>query len=312
MTGNQTNRLLFSILLIPIGAVMILLSTQGTAGDLLSKLGLAFIVAGVVSTFHEGIIRRLESNEAACAVANEVHDRLKETPLSAIGIRLVSSVRKGYSGYYLWSLDNSSKEMFFAGRSVLHRIDADFRERAIGTAEKLIARRLSEGARFKIMFLDPMSNLVPRLAEEEGQTEEQLLSDIATSVGICRRLYNILQEEKLPPKANLDIRVFDEIPYFAYHLVGDNVIIGFYFSSALGHASAAYDVVDRQTKEFFGEHFLSIFGRASNAYILRIHPHSRMPDLNRDLISKLRKIIVSKLGEQKTDEMMGEERVQTV
>ncbi|MCP4113559.1 MAG: hypothetical protein GY749_49885, partial [Desulfobacteraceae bacterium] len=257
MTGNQTNRLLFSILLIPIGAVMILLETQGTTGDLLSKLGLAFIVAGVVSTFHEGIIRRLEGNEAACAVANEVHDRLKETPLSAIGIRLVSSVRKGYSGYYLWSLDDSSKEMFFAGRSVLHRIDADFRERTISTAEQLIARRLSEGATFKIMFLDPMSDLIPRLAKEEGQTEEQLLSDVATSLGVCRNLYNILQKEKLPSKANLDIRIFDEIPYFAYHCVGDNVIIGFYFSSALGHASAAYDVVDRQTKEFFGEHFLS-------------------------------------------------------
>ena len=309
MTGNQMNRLLFSVLLIPIGAVMILLAVQGTVGGLLSKLGLAFIVAGVVSTFHEGVIRRLELNEVACAVADEVHDRLKESPLAASGIRSVSSVRKGYSGYYLWTHDNSSKEMFFAGRSVLHRIDEDFRERAMGTAEKLIARRLSEGASFKIMFLDPRSELIPRLAEEEGQSAVELLANIATSLGICRRIHSILLKKKLPPKANLDIRVFDEIPYFAYHHVGNSVIIGFYFSSTLGHASAAYDVVDRQTKEFFGEHFLSIFGRASNEYVLRTHPHSRTPELNENLFNELHYAIVAELGEQKTAEYIGEVEV---
>jgi hypothetical protein len=305
MKGNQTIRLLFSILLIPIGAVFILLHMNGVVGDLFSNVGLAFIVAGIVSTFHEAVIRRLEGDETACNVADQVHNRLKVTPLSTIGIRLVSSVRKGYSGYYLWALDNSPQEIFFAGRSVLHRIDADFRERAIGTAEKLMARRVLEGASFKIMFLDPRSDLISRLAKEEGQTSWQLLSDVATSLGICCRLYNLLQTEKLPPKANLDIRVFDEVPYFAYHRVEENVTIGFYFSSILGHASAAYDVVDRQTKEFFGEHFSSIFGRASSEYVLRINPHSRQPELNHKLIRDLRETIVNALGEQKTSERMG-------
>ena len=307
MTGNQIIRLLFSILLIPVGTVMILLSVQGTTGILFSNIGLALIVAGVVSTFHEGIIRRLEKNESACAVANHVHDKLKETPLSEVGIRLVSSVRKGYSGYYKWALDTGTEEMFFAGRSVLHRIDADFKERAIGSAEKLISRRLSEGASFKVMFINPMSNLIPRLAAEENQSEEQLLSDVAVSLGVSKRLYKILKSIRLPPYAMLDIRVFDEIPYFAYHCVSDDVIIGFYFSSALGHASAAYDVLDRQTKEFFGAHFLSIFGRASNGYILRINPHSRKPEYNYQLMTELHNKIIDKIGEQKFIELMADE-----
>ena len=309
MTGNQVIRLLFSVLLIPIGAVMILLAAKGTAGILISNLGLAFIVTGVVSTFHEGVIRRLENSEAACAVANKVHDKLKEAPLSATGIKLVSSVRKGYSGYYQWALNNGTEEIFFAGRSVLHRIDADFRERSIGTAESLIARRLSEGASFKIMFVNPLSGLIHRLAEEEGQTENQLLSDVAISLGICQRLHKIIKSDKLPIDANLDIRVFDEIPYFAYHRVADHVIIGFYFSSLLGHASAAYEVVDRQTKEFFGEHFLSIFGRASNEYLLKIDQHSRNPKLNIKLINQLRERLIEKIGDEKTNELMGEKKV---
>lgn len=309
MKGNQLIRLLFSVLLIPIGAVIILLSEEGTTGILFSNLGLAFIVTGVVSTFHEGIIRRLENNETACAVANEVHDKLKETPLSATGIKLVSSVRKGYSGYYQWSLDNDTNEMFFAGRSVLHRIDADFRERLIGTAESLIARRLSEGASFKIIFLNPLSGLIRRLAEEEGQTENQLLSDVAISLGICQRLHEIIKADKLPNQANLDIRVFDEIPYFAYHRVNDHVIIGFYFSSLLGHASAAYEVVDRQTKEFFGEHFLSIYQRASDEYLLKIDQHSRKPKLNIRLINQLRERLIDKIGAEKTNELMREKKV---
>lgn len=311
MTGKQIIRLLFSILLIPIGAVLILLNVQGAAGDLLSKLGLALIVAGVVSTFREGVIRRLEGDEVATVVATKVHDKLKETPLAAIGIRLVSAVRKGYPGYYLWAIDNDPQEMFFAGRSVLHRIDADFRERTIGTAESLIARRLSEGASFKIMFLDPRSEMIPRFAREEGQTTEQLLSDIATSLGICGRLYNILQTQKLPlpPKSSIDIRVFDEVPYFAYHRVGNQVIIGFYFSLTVGHQSAAYEVIDPQTKEFFGEHFSSIFGRASDRYVLRIHPHRRIQDLNLSLIVELRKSFVKVLGEGQTEQLMGKEDI---
>jgi hypothetical protein len=287
---------------------MILLGAGGSAGELVSKLGLSFIVAGIVSTFHEGVLRRLEGGENARTIADEIHNRLKSVPLFPVGIRLVSSIRKGYAGYYLWAVDNSPEEMFFAGRSVLHRIDADFRARAIGTAESVIVRRLTEGARIKVSFLDPRSEMIERLAREEGQTAKQLLSDIATSLGICARLHRLLALQPLPPNASLEIRVFDEIPYFAYHNVGEHIIVGFYFSSTLGHSSAAYEVVDLQTRQFFAEHFRSIFSRASDKYVVRTNPHvwGGNPEFNLPLIAELRKPIVEAIGEAEANRLMSD------
>jgi hypothetical protein len=300
MTKNEIIRLLFSVCLIPFGAVMILLHT-GPEGSLLSHLGLAFIIAGVLSTFHEGVLQRFEQGETASAVADEVDKRLKMAPLSATGIKLVSAIRKGYAGYYLWVMSTEPEEIFFAGRSVLHRVDADFQARGIGTAESSIARRLSEGTKIKVMLVDPRSNLIPRLAREEGQTPQRLLSDIAISLGVCIRVHQLIKEKTLPASARLDIRVFDEIPYFAYHSVGELVIVGFYFSSTLGHQSAAYEIVDPATKEFFADHFRSIFSRASENYILRINPHSGRAELNESLISEFRATIVKAIGESSAE-----------
>ena len=304
MTGNNKIRLLFSLLLIPTGAVMILLNLGGASGNLISNIGLALMVAGVVSTFHESVLRRLEGDETAQLIAETVHERIKKAPLSAIGIRLVSAVRKGYEGYYLWAMDTNPKEMFFAGRSILHRINEDFIIRNIGTAESILARRLKEGSNIKILILDARSNMISRLAKEEGQTSEQLLSDLTISLGICQRLYDVLQNEMLPPTTRIEVDIFDEIPYFAYHRVGDNVIVGFYFSSAVGHSSAAFEVVDPATKEFFGHHFDSILGRACTNYIVRTNPHRGKIELNHRLINELKDTFIEKLGEERTEKLL--------
>lgn len=303
--SNELSRLLFSILLIPIGAVLVLLN----AGELVAGIGLAFIVAGVVSTFHEGVLRRLEGTDHSTALADSVVQRLREAPLSATGIRLVSPVRKGYDGYYLWAMHTGAQDMFFAGRSVLHRIDADFRARTIGSAEGILARRVREGASIRVLFLDPRCDIIHRLADEEGQSRRDLLRDIAASIGICERLHLLLKGVVLPATASLDIRVFDEIPYFAYHKVDARIIVGFYFSSALGHQSAAFDVVDLQTREFFDAHFTAMFGRAatSNKVVLRIDPHRRSSDLNGDLLAELRTMLEKELGREHVHGAMGEQ-----
>jgi hypothetical protein len=308
MSTNETIRVLFSVCLIPLGAVMILLHTESPAGTLLSHIGFAFIVAGVLSAFHEAVLRRFEQGEAASAVAEEVHSRLRMGPLSATGIRLVSPIRKGYAGYYQWVMSTGQEDMFFAGRSVLHRIDADFRARGIGNAESILARRLADGAKIKILLVDPRSEIIPRLAKEEGQTPQKLLSDVAISLGVCVRLHELLKINKsIRADARLDIRVFDQIPYFAYHSVGDQVILGFYFSSSLGYQSAAYEIVDSQTKEFFAEHFRSILSRASDTYVLRINPHSGHPELNESLIADLRVHIAKQVGDAPTTRLMNGE-----
>jgi len=289
-------RLLFSILLIFLGLSLSLLTSLYGLGTLISDVGLAIMVAGVVSTFHEAVIRRLEGDEAAVMVADKVQEHLREAPLSASGIRLVSPIRKGYAGYYQWAINNQAQDLFFAGRSVLHRIDADFRSpsRSLGTAEKRLAKRLNEGCSVRSLFLDPRSDLITRLANEEGQTRKQLLADIATSLGICFRLYEEIQELILPPHTALSINIFDEIPYFAYHKVEEQVIVGFYFSSIVGHQSAAFEVVDPQTKEFFGQHFNSIMARST--YIVRTNPHNDRPEINVTLLNQLKETLMDELG----------------
>ena len=310
MPGSRSWRILFSIVLILSGAVLVLLSPPGTgtAGTLLLNLGLAMIVAGVVSTFHESIIQRNQAEETALVVANRVHRQFQEYPLGASGIRLISPVRKGCDRYYSWAIANNRQDMFFAGRAVLQRINFDFQTRGLGTAEEVIMRRLLGGANIRLMFLDPRSDLIPRLAREEGQSPTELLSDIATSIGICHRLYWLLQNpaqrRSFPGTAHLEVRLYDETPYFAYHQVDDEVIIGFYFSSALGSASAAYEVVDVQTKRFFESHFLSIFDRARNTVLLERRFDRARPDFGTPLLQELRTTFINTLGENRTDELI--------
>lgn len=295
---NHVIRLLFSILLIFLGLSLSLLSYLYEWGKLISDVGLSIMIAGVASTFHEAVIRRLESDEAAVMVADRVQASLREAPLSASGIRLVSPIRKGYAGYYQWAIDDQVQDLFFAGRSVLHRIDVDFRStsRSLGTAESRLAKRLSEGCSVRILFLDPASDLITRLANEEGQTRKQLLGDIAASLGICCRLYEQIQKLNLHHHTKLSINVFDEIPYFAYHKVEEQVVVGFYFSANVGHQSAAFEVVDPQTKEFFGQHFNAIMARAYSTYIVRTNPHNSKPEINVTLLDQLKKMLINELG----------------
>lgn len=295
---NHLIRLLFSILLILLGLSLSALSTLYHWVELASNVGLAIMIAGIASTFHEAVIRRLEGDETAITVAGKVQESLREAPLSASGIRLISPIRKGYAGYYQWAINSQTQDLFFAGRSVLHRIDADFRSpsRSLGTAEERLAKRLYEGCSVRILFLDPRTDLIERLASEEGQTSKQLLGDIATSLGICQRLHDEIQHRNLPHSATLSVNVFNEMPYFAYHKVEEQVIVGFYFSSNVGHASAAFEVVDPQTKEFFGQHFNSIMVRSNVTYIVRTSPHNGRPEMNTTLLNNLKEVLIKELG----------------
>jgi hypothetical protein len=288
----------------PLGAVMILLHDQShSAGVLLEHMGLAFIVAGVLSTFHEAVLRKFEQGDNVRAVANAVHEKLRDMP-PATGIKLVNSVRKHYSKYYQWITSNDAEDIFLAGRSVLHRINSDLKARKIGKVEDIFARRLLEGARIRILLVDPRSSLIPRLAQGEGQSAQKMLSDIAVSLGVCNRIYESLQNLSLPSSARLDICVFDEIPYFAYHRVGDLVILGFYFSKILGHQSAAYEVIDQTTKDFFAEHFTVILSRAMvSSWVLQLDP-SGDPDFNTALFNELKQVIEDEIGKEKAEKLM--------
>ncbi|KAF5430828.1 hypothetical protein C5S39_07015 [Candidatus Methanophagaceae archaeon] len=296
MSSGRSLRLTFSLALIPTGAVFVLLDVNDSSGQLISKIGLAFIVAGVISAFREIAILRLESKELGDYIVKKIYDLFIDFPLGTSGIRLVAHTRRRFDGFSTWYLARCPQKLFFAGRSVLHRIDGDFRDLHIGSAEEVIARRLEEGASITILSLDPRSDIIDRLAREENQNAEQMRSDLATSIGICKRLYDHITGTNFGPHAELHIRVYDEVPYFAYHREDDKVIVGFYFAPTLGWFSPAFEILDNRTRDFFERHFESIY---NNASILLEHlPNWNDARFDEKLYNELYEALVNKLGRE--------------
>ena len=238
--------------------------------------------------------------------AGKVHELLCERPPSMTGLRLITEVRRNFRGYYDWVNENGSQDLFFAGRSVLHRIDADIHARTESSAEAIILRRLREGSKIRIDFLDPRSDIIDRLAQEEGETPAALLGNIATSLGICRRLGELVRAHylSLPAGAVLSVRVYDRMPYFAYHKQDNDVLVGFYFQSLLGSSSAAYELVDETTKRTFSEHFVRIHADAASTTMVEFDGAAGRPLFNNELFNELRKQLSAKLGPSRVDELL--------
>jgi hypothetical protein len=305
MARNSVLRLVFSVALVPTGALLVILAGPGRVGQLVNSLGLALIVTGILNAFREVAVARMESEENAVIIADRLQERMLQIlPTAAQGIRLASKVRRGYDGYYTWATTIHPRDLFFAGRSVLHRIDADFRNRGLPRAEQVLLRKLHEGSVIRIMFLDPRSGLLSRLAREEGQTEEEMLRDITTSLGICRRLYELLKHANFVTPTELSIRIYDDVPYFAYHRDGADVVIGFYFLTVLGYHSAAYSVLDEDTKGFFEGHFRTIFDRSSQTVLLDIAPSSGKASFNTKLFDEVCAALSVKIGLQECENLL--------
>ena len=300
-------RLLIAVIFVLVGGLITNLDVHGAAWKLLAiNLGLSFIVAGVINIFHLAI-HRMESEESAEFISERLLEKLqKHLPLTR-GIRLAVQVRKNNDDYYNWVNASGHPDLFFAGRSVLHRIDYDMRHRGKGSAEKILAARLRVGATIRILFLDPRSQLVERLANEAGQPIEAMLADIATSLGICHRLYrDYLHTGKFSSHSRLEIRVYDETPYFAYHKQDGVVLVGFYFNTTLGQDSAAFEVIDPETQKFFSDHFAKVFSHGSR--LLELLPHRAGCMYDEQIVQSMTCYLEQKLGQELVAELIGEPR----
>lgn len=76
MSSGKIIRIAISSSLIPTGAVFVLLAVEGTVGQLISNIGLALIVAGVISLFREIAIRSTELQEQGEYIAKRVYELL--------------------------------------------------------------------------------------------------------------------------------------------------------------------------------------------------------------------------------------------
>jgi hypothetical protein len=329
MGRGKILRLTFALVLLLMGVILIQIAGTNPPGQSLFNLGLSLglslVVTGIVTGFRELAILRLETEDTGEDIAERISRRLQQSPPGitedtkkdiverihrqliefppGIGdIRMVTPGRSQYDGYYTWVDVTFPQNLFFAGRSVLHSMDRGIKALNLGSAEKVIARRLMDGSEIYILFIDPKSDIIDRLAREEHQNSDAMLFDIATSLGICKRLHLELEKNpRYPPRAQLHICIYDEVPYFSYHKEEDKVIIGFYFAASLGSMSAAFKVADKPTQYLFENHFASIFdrARASDKLILAISRGNAY--FNETLYNDLFNFLTDKLGKERTD-----------
>jgi hypothetical protein len=253
----------------------------------------------------ESRVPKLE--KIALTTADVVHDRFCREPPEMTGLRLLTEVRRNSSAYYSWTIQKDPQTLFFAGRSILHRIDADVRANGGGAAEDVLLRRLTENSKITILFLDPRTNILTRLADEEGERPDAMLGNIAISLGICQRLAGRLRKEHrlLPPGAHLTIRIYDHIPYFAYHKQNHQVIVGFYFLTMEGSSSAAYEVVDEKTKKAFDDHFMKIRADATRKTLVEFDGARGVYNFDDVLFRDLQTFLETTLDAKKVNELLG-------
>lgn len=294
-------RVAFSLVMLLAGALTVSL-TKDLRGFwvLLQQIGLAFIVAGVVSLFNELVLERWRKKPVDTSAAGTM-------PRS--GMTMISYPRQGFWRYHTWYLNTAPQELFFAGRSVLHRIQADFRTRVMPSVEDALLRKLREGSKIKILFCNPTWTLIPQLAEAEAQPERGLLSDLATSLGIVQKLWGKLQSETLP--GELEIRLYEELTQYAYHWTQNlqtgekEMLVGFYFARLLGCKSPLFEVNDESVQSEFQNHFGNVFAKAKK---LLDYPRSGQgKEFDLQLFEAVTTHLAQKLGAAEVQRLMGQQ-----
>lgn len=294
------------------GLALLLLSIVSEEGwqshevliDFIRELGLLLSASMAGTLLYEVFVREQMTQEMITELSVISEKTAREF---RSGFRPVDNHRRGYSGYYKWVLGKGQQDLMFAGRSVLHRIDSDVRSNSniALKAEEVLYRKLEEGSQIRIYFLDPSIDILERLATEEGQQVKDMLADIATSIAICRALASKIEiaSNKLPKTAGLSIRIYNKVPYFAYHRQNDEVYIGFYFQSLVGSTSAVYEVLDEKTKQQFWDHFASIHGASDTYTLVEFDSERGKPFVNHKLIGEL----IDKLS---TDDHIGKNKME--
>ena len=235
---------------------------------------------------------------------DDLEKKIENLKTQSSSLRLIRDRRSGFDEFFSWITSNDKRlNLFFAGRSVLHRIEDDLTDRNWKPIEDVIINKLKDGANITILFLDPRSDLIYRIEESQGEYVEQVLSDITRSIRICQRLYKRLRNEhSFGRTANLDIRIYDQIPYFSYHKDNKKVYLGFYLAAGLRNDSAVFKVKGEGTKKFFGDHIAQIFGKAEP--LVQLSGNTRPPVFNDRLLKNIYKKLSEVLGQDKAAELL--------
>ena len=311
--------LLFSIVMLLLGVVLVLgvQLMSGQTDSIFQKIGFAFIVSGVVTIFQESVIARSKDDETDKRFSHlhetmdkvnaKIDNRFREFDESygskALAIRLIKEKRAGHDEYHHWLVHTIPEDMFFAGHSVLHRVQIDLTKRNLGKVEDRITTRLAAGCSIRMVFLNPTWEFIRIIAESENQQYEKMMTDLAITLGICRRLWSQLEEEH-PISGSLHIWMCKEIQQYAFHSVTNRetgtrqLLVGLYFANVLGMNSPLFSVDHKDIQDTFTAHFTTISNRAVS--LLEYSPPIK--HFNYDVYHHCRDALCTAIGQSLVDQ----------
>lgn len=256
-------RVSFALIMVLVGALTVSLTgADGPSAVLPERVGLGFIVAGIVGLFTEFAFGPywLRARKA---------DQCPFGTLAESGMQLMRHERIGFDGFHRWLTVLGPQEMFFAGRSVLHRMKKDFEDRGLPPIHEALIQKMKTGSKIRILFMDPKWDLIEQIASQEGRTSaRELYVDLKTTCSIIGQLWERLQHSTAPLPGSIDIRVYREVSQYAYHYTKDlsggrvEMYVGFYFAELLGWQSALFQVHSVDIQKSFERHFAVLFDRA--------------------------------------------------
>ncbi|ACF44595.1 hypothetical protein [Pelodictyon phaeoclathratiforme] len=233
---------------------------------IIKEVGIVLFSVTTLELIHETVLRKKLVEETVEYIQKNILDGLKDCNL--MGMRLVAQQRSGYHGYEKW-INEKNDELFFAGRSVLHTIEKYVKKRSeYNGIEDAILQKLKEGTTIKILILDPRSVVINLLTSEEtmnGQSQQvryfEMMRDIKFSFAIADKIGKLIDNKKNIDRltGNITIMLYSDMPYFAYHRQGNEVLIGYYFIREVGSKSGVYKITDEFTKTEYNNHFECIW-----------------------------------------------------
>lgn len=282
-------RILAGIVMLLMGVIVSLIAdgATGVLGVLGQSLGIALIITGAVSVFQESVLvplKKTETQDRFDKLSSETKEGF-ENILNVLGkddtgLQILCNERAGFKGYHKWMLETKPQELFFAGRSVLHRIEKDFKERNFVSVSEAFIHKMKNGTTIRILFLNPNWELIDQIAVQEGRNSaKELYADLNISLRVVKSLWDTLQKQEEPLTGSLEVRLFANISHYAYHCVKETssndleMLVGFYFAERLGWQSALFEVKDPSTQSLFERHFAILFDSAEQ---LLVYPGGRV------------------------------------
>lgn len=299
-------RVFFSLLMITIGMI-ITLRFSIAEDELFNRMGLAVIITGVASLFHEIAIRSTEQVE----LMDQFSKRSREILRSELKCHIIKvrDQRHGFEGYSHW-LIKRPQNIYLSGRAVLNRMNNDRPIIEAGGIVKSLVEKFQSGSNINILFLDPRVGYLNMIAQSEQRNEVDVLGDIGKSIGLTVELYQKLGEVEFEPNAShvtFNVHLFDQPNHIAYHKVTDNdetlhpegcnTYIGFYLGRNVTPTYPVFRVTDSSVDKYFFDQFRAIFDRSAdeNYWLLKFDEDNSKPDFNCRLYNEIYKFYVDKI-----------------